>query len=374
MKIANEISGEIALLEQLICLADDSLRHDGDRRKAASFMSKASEILFRQAKNADCIDRKRMLATHAANLLDTAIKLGDFDGPVKPHEHAVDVFGQQRQTRSAQITFDDIAGLVEVKQTLMQRLVFPLRYPEKIKKYRISTGGGMLLFGPSGTGKTLLARAIAGETGLPFFVIKSSEILSMYYGQSEKQLADLFAEAKRQPQGAVVFLDEIDAIGAKRSDGMNEASRRLINQLLQELDGVEGKNEKMIFIAATNEPWLLDEALLRPPRFVETCFVPLPDESARLELFQLALSGCPVAKDVLPEELIRQSDGFSGADIVNLCERAKLIPFCESISTHVERAVNMADFRCVMSKTRPSVNHSQLTRYINWINHQCKGD
>lgn len=367
MKTVNET----VLLERLICQANDSLRHNGDRRKAVLSMTKASELLFRQAKDSDCFDRKWALARYAANLLDVSLKLeGRPDCREETNKNSVKDSESLRHMCSVQLTFADIAGLDTVKQTLMRRLIFPLRYPEKIKKYRISTGGGMLLFGPSGTGKTLLARAVAGETGLPFFVIKSSEVLSQYYGQSEKQLADLFVEAKCQPKGAVVFLDEIDALGAKRSDQMNEASRRLINQLLQELDGVDGKSEKLVFIGATNEPWLLDDALLRPPRFVEKCFVPLPDEQARHELFRLVLNGCPMTDDVLLNELACQCDGFSGADIVNLCERVKLIPFCESINTNIDRAVNMTDFRNVMKDAVPSVDRRKLSRYRNWMNHK----
>jgi transitional endoplasmic reticulum ATPase len=253
-----------------------------------------------------------------------------------------------------------------VKQTLLQRIIYPMRYPEKLKKYQIRTGGGMLLYGPPGTGKTLLARAVAGELGLPFFVIKSSEVLSQYYGQSEKQLADLFDEARRQPQGAVIFLDEIDALGAKRTEQMNEASRRVINQLLQELDGVGGRSEKLVFLAATNEPWLLDAALLRPPRFCEKCHIPLPDDAARHVLFNIALKDCPLDDDVSVEILVARSHGLSGADIVNVCERAKVIPFCESINTGIDRPITAADFNEAMRDVRPSVNAELLQRFEQW--------
>jgi transitional endoplasmic reticulum ATPase len=261
------------------------------------------------------------------------------------------------------LTFADIAGLDTVKETLMQRVVFPLRFPEKLEKYGITGGGGMLLYGPPGTGKTLLVRAVAGELGLPFFVIKSSEMLSQYYGQSEKQLAELFADARSQPNGAVVFLDEIDALGAKRTEQMNEASRRVLNQLLQELDGVDGRSAKLVFFAATNEPWLLDAALLRPPRFCERCYVPLPDAPARKVLFEIGLRNCPVDKDVIPERLAYLSEGLSGADIANICERAKLIPFCESIRTGQDRSLSRQDFDEAMKNAQPSVTAETVRRH-----------
>jgi len=140
----------------------------------------------------------------------------------------------------------------------------------------------------------LIARAVAGELTLPFFAVKPSQVLSQYYGQSERQLAELFDEARSCRPGAVIFVDEIDAIGASRSrEEASEPSRRLLNQLLQELDGVNGRTEGMLFLAGTNEPWLLDEALLRPPRFTEKCYVPLPDLPARLAILKLGLRDCP---------------------------------------------------------------------------------
>jgi SpoVK/Ycf46/Vps4 family AAA+-type ATPase len=224
----------------------------------------------------------------------------------------------------------------------------------------------MLLYGPPGTGKTLLARAVAGELGLPFFVIKSPEVLSQYYGQSEKQLAELFDNARNEPDGAVVFLDEIDALGAKRTEQMNEASRRLLTQLLQELDGVGGRSEKLVFLAATNEPWLLDAALLRPPRFCEKCYIPLPDGPARRMLFNMSLKECPLDSGVSMESLVARSDGLSGADIVNVCERAKVIPFCESINTGIDRPITANDFGQAMQNVRPSVSVELLKRFEEW--------
>jgi len=356
-----------ALLAEIMDRANLALQQ-GNRQGAAASMAQAAELLFLQARKAETLDDKERFVKRGGQLLDASLALrggdtqnGDAKGDTA-EKPAMTVLPQSGKS----LTFADIAGLDGVKQTLMQRLIYPLRHPEKLQKYQIRTGGGMLLYGPPGTGKTLLAQAVAGELGLPFFVIKSSEVLSQYYGQSEKQLAELFADARSQPNGAVVFVDEVDAIGAKRTKSMNEASRRVLNQLLQELDGVDGRSGKLVFFAATNEPWLLDAALLRPPRFSERCYVPLPDGQARKVLFEMGLRNCPVDTDVVPEQLAALSDGLSGADIANICERAKLIPFTESIRTGRDRSLSRQDFNEAMKNASPSVTSEAVLRYENW--------
>lgn len=353
---------------------------NGDRLGASHEMAQAAELLFLQAKNEKSIEEKQKLVRRATEILQMSVRLRD-DHPsgVLPagtpsRGGAANVSGPPEDlsvTKPAQpktITFADIAGLGDVKETLSLRVIYPLRHPEKLERYGISGGGGMLLFGPPGTGKTLLVRAVAGELGLPFYVIKSSDVLSQYYGQSEKRLAELFADARSQADGAVVFLDEIDAICTRRTEGTNEASRRVLAQLLQELDGVDGRSGKLIFFAATNEPWLLDSALLRPPRLCEKCYVPLPDEAARRILFELSLRDCPVDEHLAMDNLISRTEHFSGADIVNLCERAKLIPFRESILTGRDRAITSEDFARAMENMRPSVSAADLRRYGDWNN------
>ena len=356
-----------ALLSEIMDRANQS-QQQGNRQAAAACMAQASELLFLQARKSETVDDKERFVKRAGQLLDASLALrGDVQSQDTPEKSTTSATATVMPQSGKGLALADIAGLDGVKQTLLQRIIYPMRHPEKLRKYQIRTGGGMLLYGPSGTGKTLLARAVAGELGLPFFVIKSSEVLSQYYGQSEKQLADLFAEARSQPNGAVVFLDEIDALGAKRTEQMNEASRRVINQLLQELDGVGGRSEKLVFLAATNEPWLLDAALLRPPRFCEKCYIPLPDGPARRVLFNMALKDCPLDDDVSVETLAARSQGLSGADIVNVCERAKVIPFCESIRTGIDRPITADDFDVAMRDVRPSVNTESLKRFENWV-------
>jgi transitional endoplasmic reticulum ATPase len=357
-------------------------RHD--RQAAAVSYARASELLFQKAAATTQYEQKLWLAQRAGQLLDSVralkgepLKKGtgtttDNDpasGQVQPVVEPVPFFSGDSPAATAPrvttgVTFADIAGLDEVKETLRLRMIYPARHPEKLDRYGLSMGGGMLLFGPPGTGKTLVARAVAGELDTPFFSIKPSDILSQYYGQSEARLAELFETVRGCTHGAVVFVDEIDAIGASRSrSDASEPSRRLLNQLLNELDGVHGRPKGLLFLAATNEPWLLDQALLRPPRFSEKCYIPLPDQPARHTLLELRLAGCPLASDVDLQRLSERTDGFSGADLVELCERAKQIPFREAILEGSDRPVGQTDLDEALRRVRPSVSPESLQRY-----------
>ncbi|MDR2756078.1 MAG: ATP-binding protein [Planctomycetaceae bacterium] len=365
------------------------LLQKGNRNGAAIDMVKASELLFIEAKNTTDSKTKKKMVLQASQLLETSLLLR---GEIKTKQqssnqqnsHKTKISNQPKHTENLQsaknenedektifsrgstLTFADVAGLSEVKETLMQRVVLPFRFPDKLAKYGLKSGGGMLFYGPPGTGKTLLARAVAGELGLPFYLIKSSEILSQYYGQSTKNLAELFEQARNESNGACIFFDEIDSIAKKRTDETHGATLQVLTQLLQELDGVSGRSEKLVFLAATNTPWTLDEAILRPPRFCEKCYVPLPDEPARLAMFEIGLKNCPVDSDLDVNNLIAESDGLSGAEIINICERAKLIPFTEAIQTGVDRPVNANDFKKATQNQKPSVNKELLKKYNNW--------
>jgi len=345
-------------------------RHD--RRAAAVSYARASEFLFQQAAAARRYDDKLRLAQRARQLLDSVCALkGESAEPSAADADATDraAPGTAALPRVATgITFADIAGLEEVKETLRLRMIYPARNLEALSRYGLAMGGGMLLFGPPGTGKTMVARAVAGELETPFFAIKPSDILSQYYGQSEAKLAELFETVRNCTQGAVVFVDEIDAIGASRSRAdASEPSRRLLNQLLNELDGVHGRPKGLLFLTATNEPWLLDQALLRPPRFSEKCYIPLPDGAARRKLLELRLAGCPLADDVDVDRLAERTAGFSGADLVELCERAKQIPFREAILHGSDRPVEHADLDEALTRVRPSVSPDSLQRYERFV-------
>jgi len=343
-----------------------------DRLVAAVHFARVAELLFLRVPMCIRVEEKLELSRRAKSFLSMAASLdgrlvdspatdGQGTGEAEPSEAVAD---HQRGPRlRTGINFEDIAGLRDVKETLRLRVIYPMQHPQKLAEYGLEMGAGMLLFGPPGTGKTMVAKAVAGELDLPFFSLKPSDILSQYFGQSEKHLAEFFDEV-RTYDAAVVFLDEIDAVGASRSrEGTHEVSRRLLNQLLQELDGVHGRPKGLLFLAATNEPWLLDEALLRPPRFTEKCYVRLPDREARHRLIELQLEDLPLADQINIDRWAAETEGYSGADIVSLCGRAKLIPYRESILEGTSRKLCGADFEEAIRRVRPSVSPESVLRY-----------
>ena len=191
--------------------------------------------------------------------------------------------------------FADIAGLEDVKEDIRLKLIYPLAHAEKARRYGIRTGGGVLLYGPPGTGKTMIARAIAGEIDAAFFSVKPSEMLSKWAGEAEKNVAELFRVARAAPL-SVVFIDEIDALLPGREKDRSSIMQRLVPQFLAELDGFDtsGRNP-LLFLGATNKPWALDSAVLRPGRFDAKIYVGLPDRAARRAMLAAGLRGRPVA-------------------------------------------------------------------------------
>lgn len=217
-------------------------------------------------------------------------------------------------------TFSDVGGMEAVKEQVALKIIHPLRHPEMYKAYGKAIGGGVLMYGPPGCGKTHLARATAGEVQAHFLAVGIHDVLSMWMGHSENQLHELFEQA-RAHKPCVVFFDEVDALGASRGDMRNSAGRQLINQFLAELDGIGARNDGLLILAATNAPWHLDAAFRRPGRFDRVIFVPPPDAAARAAILKIHLEGKPAdAVDVVA--VAKKTEGFSGADLMGLVDRA----------------------------------------------------
>jgi cell division protease FtsH len=239
-------------------------------------------------------------------------------------------FGKSRarlhtDDRQRRVTFDDVAGVDEEKQELMEIVDF-LRYPKKYLELGARIPKGVLLFGEPGTGKTLLARAVAGEAGVPFFSDSGSDFVEMFVGVGASRVRDLFDQAKKNAP-CIVFIDEIDAVGRMRGAGYgggHDEREQTLNQLLVEMDGF-GVNEGIIVIAATNRPDVLDPALLRPGRFDRQIVVHRPDVKGRLAILQVHTRGKPLDKDVNLEIIAKRTPGFTGADLANLCNEAALL-------------------------------------------------
>lgn len=251
------------------------------------------------------------------------------------------------------LRFGDVGGLDEVKNEIRMKIIVPFQRPELFRKYGKRIGGGVLLYGPPGCGKTMLARATAGECEATFLNVAIDEILDMYFGESERKLAGLFATARNNAP-SVLFFDEVEAIGGSRQQIRNSPGKTLVNQLLSEMDGVSSDNKNMLVMAATNAPWSVDAALRRPGRFDRVLFVPPPDEVARLEILRLHLRERPAANDIDIGELARKTAGFSGADLLDLVERAAEVPLTEAIRGGEHRQLRRDDFLTGLKKAKPS--------------------
>jgi ATPase len=256
------------------------------------------------------------------------------------------------EVERAGIRLADVGGMDHVKERLEIAFLAPMRNPELRRLYGKSLKGGLLLYGPPGCGKTFIARAVAGEMGASFMSVTLSDVLDMYLGQSESNLHGVFQVA-RSSAPVVLFLDELDAIGLKRTLSASSGMRNVINQLLQELDGVSSDNEGVFVLAATNAPWDVDPALRRPGRLDRTVLVLPPDQSAREAILRHDLARRPV-EGINLARLVRDTEGFTGADLAHLCESAAELAMIDSVRTGRTRMVNMKDFTSALKQIRPS--------------------
>lgn len=249
------------------------------------------------------------------------------------------------------VKFSDVKGVDEAKEDLEEVVMF-LKDPGKFTSLGGKLPKGILLTGPPGTGKTMLARAVAGEAGVPFFFMSGSEFDEMYVGVGAKRMRDLFASARAKAP-AIVFIDEIDAVGSRRNPRDQHYMKQTLNQLLVELDGFQ-QSSGIVVIAATNFPQLLDKALVRPGRFDKTVAVPLPDVRGRLQILEEHAKNIAIGPDVDFKIIARSTTGFSGADLANLINQAAV-----KGSRERARAVTMSHFdwandKIVMGAARPS--------------------
>ena len=262
------------------------------------------------------------------------------------------------------VHWDEIGGLEGVKQELKEAVEWPLKNPEIFKRLGIQPPKGILLFGPPGCGKTLLARAVATESEANFITIKGPEIFSKWVGESEKAVREVFRKA-RMASPSVIFFDEIDSLVPRRGFGYSDSgvSQRVISQLLTEMDGIMAL-EDIVIIAATNRPDIVDPAVLRPGRFDRLIFVPEPNEDSRFEIFKIHARNIPLAKDVNLKDLAHRTRSYSGADIASVCREAAMNALRGDIDA---KEVTLSDFEATLKKVPPSISPDMENWYKNFV-------
>lgn len=270
------------------------------------------------------------------------------------------VFSKYRPVMETGVTFADIAGLEDVKEAIRELIITPFRRADLYKRFGMETGGGVLLYGPPGTGKTMLAQAIATEVDAAFFSVKGSDLISKYVGESEQNVKKLFKAARSLPV-SVIFFDEFEVIGRARGNDLQPWSDKLLSELLAQMQGFEKSEGTLLVLAATNMPWTIDSALLRPGRFNRKIYVSLPDPEAREQIVRNCLNGLPVDPDFDYAKVAEITEGFNAADVTEFCNRLKLSAIRRSIESGGDEVICMKDVEN-SSSMKSSVDPRDLAR------------
>lgn len=286
--------------------------------------------------------------------LDSQLRMRGTNEPQESDEEIDNRFLQKPT-----VNFNDVGGMENVKKEIELKIIKPLLYPELYKAYGKKVGGGILLYGPPGCGKTYLAKATAGQINAKFINVGLNDILDMWIGNSEKNLHDIF-ELARKNTPCVLFIDEIDALGASRSDMKQSSGRHLINQFLQELDGIESSNDGVLVLGATNTPWNLDPAFRRPGRFDRIVFVSPPDETTRESILRLKLKNKPT--EIIDYKTIaKKAENYSGADIDAIIDIAIELKLESSFSDGIPKPIETKDLINAVKKHKASTQEWFMT-------------
>ena len=346
---------------------------NGEYEKARCFFYAAAENTLKMARGTSGQARARLIerADELCSLSDrVAIGTGrraDKERGDEPRTSDADEQDQSGEARAVlsslptkDLTLDSVKGLESVKEEISRMVIYPQKYSELYERFRKKKGGGVLLYGVPGTGKTMIANAIANELGAVFYVVKCSDILSKWFGEAEQRVKELFDEARKNPL-SVIFFDEFDALGASR-DTDSSAMKRIIPELLVNIQNASEGEGTVLILAATNRPWDIDSAFLRPGRFNRSIHVPLPDRESRLAMIESELSEVPTSDELSLELIADMSEGFSGADVMEVCERLKDSAIGRIIRGEGEEIITNEDARGVLERLYSSVRRDDLER------------
>ncbi len=270
------------------------------------------------------------------------------------------------------ITFNDVAGLEDVKEQVVFHVLEPMRNPELANAYGIKPGGKILLYGPPGTGKTFIARAIAGEVNATFYAVNCQDLISKYMGDSSKQLDKLFDEAQKNEK-AIIFFDEFDSVASKRGDGtsgVDAEMARFVATFLTKVDGFKKYDtcKMLLLIAATNRPWALDSAMLRGGRFDTQIYVGVPDQAAREFMVRKSMANLPLAEDVDLSKLAKALEGFGGGDIVAICDKIRLEAYKKSVRLGTKQNITRDDCNIILSNVRNHISPEEMAKFVAYRN------
>jgi transitional endoplasmic reticulum ATPase len=350
-------SARLYLLEAARTMTQLAKDAQGDELRAGRQEIAARLLeLARDCDNAKKENRRTPLQSAAPGRVD----------PSKESDGAEKSADQWIVKEKPKLRFDDVAGLDDVKEDIRLKMIYPFEHPELAQKFGIRPGGGVLLYGPPGTGKTMLAKATAGEIDATFFRISAADVLSKWVGEAEQNLKKLFEAAAAETR-AIIFIDEIESLIPARRDEGSSVMQRVVPQILQGMEGFDERDvSPILFMGATNVPWQLDPAVLRPGRFDEKVYIPLPDLPARRKMLDIYLSKRPLADDIDLDALASRIDGLSGADIKYLCDRAAVIPFLRSVASGEEGEITSEVIADALADIHPSVTAEMLKRFQEW--------
>lgn len=347
----------------------------GDHATARPYLIQAAECMIELSEETKDATQRAEQEAYARELMELAKECdrrGGKGGPAGGRERTGGDKDEGADPQSwvvrekPNVRFSDIAGLDEVKQEIYLKMIHPFQHRDLAQHYGIDVGGGMLLYGPPGTGKTMFAKAVATELDATMFVVTPAQLMSKWVGEAEQNVRALFDAAKAEEK-AIIFLDEVEAMVPARRQSESDVMRRVVPQILQEIEGFDRKSGRaLLFLGATNEPWSLDPAMMRPGRLDSKVYIPLPDGPARFRLFEIYLGKRPVDDDVDFAVLVEKTDGYSGADIKAVCGRSASRPFLESVGGAAPRRINMSDVLAAIEDTPPSVMRKDTARYEQW--------